>query len=125
LPAAPVCGTVLIVQLPKASNSMAARGEETMFARVTKYRMKPESIDAAKSKLNELKPQIMAMPGMKNFINVMKSDGSGYVVAVVDSEETSKANQATVEALWASFSDYLAEPPVAEGFDVLMNETKG
>jgi len=93
-----------------------------MFARVTKYRMKPESIEAAKSKLNELKPQIMGMPGMKNFINVMNSDGSGYVISVVESEASSNANQATVQAIWANFSEYLAEPPVAEGFDVLMNE---
>jgi hypothetical protein len=35
-----------------------------MFARVTKYRMKPECIEAAKAKLHELKPQIMGMPGM-------------------------------------------------------------
>ncbi len=93
-----------------------------MFARITKYHMKPECIEEAKAKLHELKPQIMGMPGMKNFINTMNSDGSGYVISVVESEQTSIANQGAVEALWANFADYLAEPPVAEGFDVLMNE---
>ena len=93
-----------------------------MFARITKYHMKPECIEEAKAKLHELKPQIMSMPGMKNFINTMNSDGSGYVISVVESEQTSIANQGAVEALWANFADYLAEPPVAEGFDVLMNE---
>ncbi len=42
-----------------------------MFARITRYRMKPESVESAKAKLIELKPQIMSLPGMKNFINVM------------------------------------------------------
>ncbi len=96
-----------------------------MFARITKYRMKPEAIEAAKAKLNELKPRIMSMPGMRNFINVMNSDGSGYVISVVENEQVSNANQEAVQALWANFADYLAEPPSAEGFDVLMNEVKG
>ena len=84
--------------------------------------MKPESVDAAKALLDELKPQIMTLPGMKHFINVMNRDGSGYVIAVVDSEEVSIANQDKVQAIWARFADYLAEPPNTEGYDVLMSE---
>ena len=96
-----------------------------MFARVTKYRMKPGSIDDATALLHELKPDIMAMPGMKNFINVIDDDGNGYIVSVVESEEASNANQEQVQALWAKFGDYLAEPPSPAGFRVLMNETNG
>ena len=94
-----------------------------MFARISRYRMKPESIDAAMALLNELKPQIMSLPGMLNFINVINEDGSGYVVSVVESEEISNANQDKVQAIWARFADHLAEPPVIEGFNVLMNES--
>jgi len=94
-----------------------------MFARISRYRMKPESVDAAMALLNELKPQIMSLPGMLNFINVMNEDGSGYVVSVVESEEISNANQDKVQAIWARFADHLAEPPVIEGFNVLMNES--
>ena len=103
-----------------------------MFARITKYRMKPESIDAAMALLDELKPQIMAMPGMLNFINVMNDDGNGYnddgngyVVSVVESEEVSNANQERVMALWGQFADHLAGPPEMEGFNVIMNEATG
>ena len=94
-----------------------------MFARISRYRMKPESVDAAMALLNELKPQIMSLPGMLNFINVMNEDGIGYVVSVVESEEISNANQDKVQAIWARFADHLAEPPVIEGFNVLMNES--
>ena len=94
-----------------------------MFARISRYRMKPESVDAAMALLNELKPQIMSLPGMLNFINVINEDGSGYVVSVVESEEISNANQDKVQAIWARFADHLAEPPVIEGFNVLMNES--
>ena len=93
-----------------------------MFARVTSYRMKPGSIAEAEALLNSVKPEIMAMPGMLNFINVIDADGNGYVVAVVDSEETSNANQEMVQAMWARFADYLAEPPQAGGYRVMMNE---
>lgn len=93
-----------------------------MFARISKYRMKPGSAEAAKMLLDELGPQIMALPGMKNFINVMNHDGSGYAIAVVESEAISNANQDKVQAIWAKFADHLAEPPVIVGYDVLMNE---
>lgn len=96
-----------------------------MFARITKYRMKPESIDAAMALLDQVKPQIMAIPGLIQFVNVMNDDGNGYVVSVVESKEVSDANQDKVQALWSRFADHLAEPPQAEGYKVLMSETNG
>lgn len=69
----------------------------------------------------ELKPQIMSLPGMLNFINVVNEDGYGYVIAVVESEEISNASQDNVQAIWAKFADHLAKPPVADRFMVLMN----
>lgn len=93
-----------------------------MYARVTKYRMKPESIEEALAKLDAMKPQIMALPGLVHFTNMMNDDGSGVVVSVVESQEASDANQDKVQALWANFADDLAEAPVAEGYNVLMNE---
>ena len=96
-----------------------------MFARITRYRMKPESVDAAMAMLEQLKPQIMALPGLLNFINVMNADGSGVVISVIESEEISDANQDKVAALWGQFGDHLVGPPEAEGYNVLMNEATG
>ena len=93
-----------------------------MFARVTRYQMKPGSIDEAMSVLEGLKPQIMAMPGMIDFLNVIDDDGNGYVISVVDSQETSDANQPTVAGLWANFADFLTGPPSATGHNVMMHE---
>ena len=94
-----------------------------MFARVTEYKMKSGSRDAATEKLNAMKSQILAMPGMLQFINVMNEDGSGCVIALVDSEETSNANAEAVAAAWAQFSDVLEAAPSAKGFDVIANWT--
>lgn len=90
-----------------------------MFARITHYKMKPESRDAATKVLESLRGQIMSMPGMVHFLNVMNADGSGYVVSVVESQESSDANAQRVAALWSSFSTFLEGPPKAEGFDVI------
>lgn len=92
-----------------------------MFARVTHFKMKPGSVDAATDLMHQLREKIMGMPGMHNFINVMNEDGSGYVIAVVESEATSNANAETVKALWGAFADHLEAMPSPEGFDVVAN----
>ena len=55
-----------------------------MFARITHYKMKPGSRDAAMKVLESLREQIMGMPGMHHFLNVMNADGSGYVALTPD-----------------------------------------
>lgn len=94
-----------------------------MYARISTYKMKPESIAAAKAKLQELLPTIMAMDGMVTFTNVIDDDGNGIVVSVVASEQQSNANQAQVAKVWAEFSDFLVEPPVIGGYSVLAHES--
>ena len=94
-----------------------------MFARVTKYKMKPESRAAATSIMNSLKPDVMALPGITRFINVINDDGSGYVIALstvetVDSETAKKFNQ-----LWGAFSEHLEGPPERASFDVTADWT--
>ena len=90
-----------------------------MFARVTHYKMKPEMVDDAKAKLEQMKPAIMSLPGMQRFINTLNDDGSGCVIALVESRAVSEANQEAVSQLWAQFADHLAAPPDVSGFDVI------
>lgn len=92
-----------------------------MYARITRFKMKTGSVDAAKALVDTLKPQIMALAGMKHFVNAIDADGNGYVVAVVESQEASDSNKDAVAAIWANFADHLEKPPVPEGFDVIAN----
>jgi hypothetical protein len=92
-----------------------------MFARVTQFKMKPGTREAATAKMEELRGQILGMPGMHNFINVMNEDGSGYVVSIVESEATSNANAPKVAELWGAFADYLEAVPTPQGYDVIAN----
>lgn len=95
-----------------------------MFARVTHYKMNPESRETATTTLNQMKEKIMALPGMVHFVNMMNSDGSGCVVSVVESQEISDANQEAVGEIWAVFADHLEGTPEAAGFDVIANWSK-
>lgn len=90
-----------------------------MFTRITSYKMKPETLAEATALLEQLKPQVMAMPGMVRFINAHDDTGAGYVVSIVDSEEASDANHEAVQAMWANFAQFLEEPPVPKGFAVI------
>jgi len=83
--------------------------------------MKPDSKQAATELMHSLKDQIMGMPGIQNFVNVMNEDGSGYVIAVVESEASSDANNEKVAALWSQFSDHLLATPKPVGYDVVAN----
>jgi quinol monooxygenase YgiN len=94
-----------------------------MFARVTKYKMKADHIDAAKALLEQLKPRILGMPGIIQFVNVMDSDGSGYIVSVVESRDSAEANKDKVAELWSAFIDHLDSPPEPAGGDVIANWT--
>lgn len=92
-----------------------------MYARITNYKMKPDSVETALALLEELKPQIMAMSGVVQFINSIDDTGAGYVVSIVESKENSEANQEAVMAMWSNFAEFLEEPPVPRGFDVVAN----
>lgn len=96
-----------------------------MFARITQFKMKPGTREAATAKMNELKDEIMGMPGMHSFTNVMNEDGSGYVVAVVESEATSTANAPKVAELWGNFAQFLESPPTPVGYDVVAHWDNG
>ncbi|MDU8942643.1 hypothetical protein [Ovoidimarina sediminis] len=92
-----------------------------MYARVTKYKMKPGAMDGATAMNEQLKPKIMGLPGMIQFLNVGNDDGTGYVISIVESQEISEANADKVKALWAEMGAFLEEPPVPEGYDVRFN----
>ena len=89
-----------------------------MFMRVTHYKMKPNAITAAKAMLEQMKDQIMSMPGMIRFTNSINDDGSGCVVALVENKEISDANATKVTEVWSTFADHLEGLPEAHGFEV-------
>jgi heme-degrading monooxygenase HmoA len=92
-----------------------------MFARVTRYKMKPGTREAATERLHTMRDQIMGMNGMAQFINVMNDDGSGYVISLVESEAASDGNAEQVKQAWGQMAEFLEEMPTPEGYDVVVS----
>ncbi len=90
-----------------------------MYARITTYKMKPGSRDAATGVMNGLKADILALPGMVRFINVMDDNGAGYIIALSKNETTDEATLAKIKALWGNFADLLEGPPERSDYDVI------
>ena len=57
-----------------------------MFSRVTPYQLKPGARDAAIATMNEMKADIMALPGLKQFINVIGEDGNARLGGVMEGD---------------------------------------
>ena len=93
-----------------------------MFARITSYQMNPATLDVAKAMVNEIKSEVMALPGMHEFINAVDDEtGRGYVISLVESREVSDANADKVMAIWGKFADHLTAKPEPEGMDVYVH----
>lgn len=89
-----------------------------MYARITPYKLKPGTVEDARKRARELKKEIMALPGIVEFVNAVNDDGNGYIVSLVESREISDANQEKVKALWGMMSEFLAEMPTPGGYEV-------
>ena len=89
-----------------------------MYARITRYKMKPGSRDAASAILDGLKDQILQVPGISQFINVMDDSGAGYVVSLTELAETPPDVAEKIKAIWGAFSEYVEDVQSPESFEV-------
>lgn len=92
-----------------------------MYVRVTRYQMKPDAIPTATALLEQIKDQVMGLPGVLQFINSINQDGHGCVMSINESEELSESNSAAVQAIWQQFGEHLMSPPEASGYNVIVN----
>jgi hypothetical protein len=47
-----------------------------MQARITRFKMKPDHVEAARELMESLRGDILGVPGMRQFVSAMNSDGS-------------------------------------------------
>jgi hypothetical protein len=92
-----------------------------MYARITKYKMKPGTKDAAIKIIEGLKDQVLALEGQQSFLNVMNADGHGYVISTTVNAETAPETGAKIAQLWGAFSDVMEDVQPPESFEVITN----
>ena len=90
-----------------------------MYARITPFKMKPGSKDAATKLVDGLKSQIMALPGIQQFINVIDNDGAGYVISLTDVETPTPETNEKIKQIWGGFAEHLEAMPQASSYDLI------
>ena len=90
-----------------------------MYARITPFKMKPGSKDAATKLVDGLKSQIMALPGIQHFINVIDDDGAGYVISLTDVETPTPETNEKIKQIWGGFAEHLEAMPQASSYDLI------
>ena len=92
-----------------------------MYARITTYRMNVEKFDEAQALAEELKPEIMEIPGIKYWFSTGNEDGSCAVIAIYESKDAAEAASGTATALFARFAEYMVSEPQPQGYGVLLH----
>ncbi len=96
-----------------------------MYARITRYKIKSGHIEAAKAQAESMKSDIMALPGIQQFVNAIRDDGTGYIVSLVSSEADAEQSLPRVREIWGRMAEHLDGAPTPEGFDVVAHWTQG
>ena len=92
-----------------------------MYAKVTRYRTKPGKTPASLALMEQMKDQIMSLPGLEQFLNIMDDDGAGYVIGIWTDRAAATSNTEREREMWQAYADYLESLEDARGHDVRAN----
>lgn len=90
-----------------------------MQARITRFKMKPDAVAAARALMEELRGEITGQPGVERVVIVMNPDGAGHVVTLIGPEGSSAEAVDGVRRLWHRFHDHLEAVPDPELYEVV------
>jgi quinol monooxygenase YgiN len=93
-----------------------------MYTRISTFLIKPGTRQQAADLANELKPEIMKLPGIRQWIYAVGEDEKGVVVAVYDDADAAKSASEAALALFGRFAKFMATPPEAHEYEVENNE---
>ncbi len=93
-----------------------------MYARLTRYKIKPEFIDEARTLVNEMGRAGIDSAGVFQLINLGGEDGSGVLIAIYQSKEDAGRASDRIKQAWSQFMHLLDQPPEPEDFDVVSYE---
>ncbi|MBP7002510.1 hypothetical protein [Amaricoccus sp.] len=89
-----------------------------MQARITRFKMRDDSVAPARALMEELRAEILAQPGVRHILIVMNEDGAGYVIGQIDESGASPEAVDRVRVIWRRFHDLLDATPDPEIYEV-------
>ncbi len=93
-----------------------------MYARLTRYKIKPEHIDEARTLVNGMGSAGIDSAGVFQLINLGREDGSGMLIAIYQSKEDAGRVFERIKEAWSQFEHLLDGPREPEEFDVVSYE---
>ncbi len=94
-----------------------------MYARVTTFQTNTDKYAQANALAEELKPEIMALPGIKFWFDAGNNEGEGCVIAVYESKESAATAMNAAREIFAKFGAFMASPPQVKEYDVMVHGT--
>ena len=96
-----------------------------MYAQVTRFKIKPGQLAAAKQVREDVEPMIRAVPGIKQHLTLLDDDGAGLVIAIRDGGEPSDETRSKIAEIWGRFEGLFEGEPQREQFEVFRDVTIG
>ncbi len=94
-----------------------------MHARITRVQVAADKIDEARAQIAALVPEIRSLPGLKEFINVIKDDGGGVAIAIYNSKAELDAATPRVSEILSGMASLFTAAPSSEAYEVDIHET--
>jgi hypothetical protein len=78
-----------------------------VYFRITNYRADPANHDALLAKIEEMRDQIAAIPGLHGVRSADLGDGRYITIAMYGSKEEADAAADSAKAVWGGLADHL------------------
>ncbi len=90
-----------------------------MHARITRYELKPDRLQEANALIEKLRPQILQIPGLMEYLSFRSYDGTkGTVITIYESRAHAEASMQKALQLWVKLTEFLVETPESEGYEL-------
>jgi hypothetical protein len=88
-----------------------------MYARITTTQGNPDREDEMVAKIDEIKVQIKALPGIVSSYTVWRSDGQGVTIAIYENQAAADAASEKIKVIWGGLAEFLTAAPSVEAYD--------
>ena len=94
-----------------------------MHARVTRYQVKPDQVDEADRLLEQIRPDVMKIPGLREYLSLRSEDGTKRIaITVYESQQHAQNAIPRALKLWSRLTEVMAITPESGAYTVVTRE---
>lgn len=91
-----------------------------MHARITRFELKADRLVEANAVIEQIRPQILQIPGLKEYISFRSYDGTkGTTITIYESKAHAEASMQKALQIWLKLAEFLAATPESEGYELV------